>query len=137
MAALDVQVTLGDLGPLQAALRARAAALVAKAALDIEAAAKQRAPVDTGALKNSISAVTINGSDYDANVAAAQGLNPEAQIAAAPQPADELEAFVVVPVHYAAYQEFGTVHMPAQPFLTPAIEAVAPSLRAAAEQLSR
>lgn len=135
MAALDIQIQLGDLGPLQAALRARAAELVAKAAFDIEAVAKQLAPVDTGALKNSISAVTAAGSDYDANVGIAQGLNPQAQIAAAPEPADELEAFVVVPVHYAAYLEYGTVHMPAQPFLTPAVEAVAPSLRQAAGQL--
>ncbi len=128
---LDVQITLSGLDRLEQAVRERAAALIAKAAFDIEAAAKQLAPVDTGALKNSISAVTAQGSDYDANVAAAAGLNPKAQIAAAPQPSDELEAFVVAPMEYAAYQEYGTRFMPAQPFLTPAVEAVRPSLEQA------
>jgi len=128
MPALDIQISLNRLPQLEAASAAAGAQAVAKLAFDVEAAAKQNVAVDTGALKSSISAITADGSDYDANTAVAQGLNPAAQIAPAPVPSSDLEAFVVAPMEYAAYVEYGTIHMAAQPFLTPALEAIDPDL---------
>lgn len=68
--------------------------VLAKVALDIEAEAKVLAPVDTGALRNSIQA------------------SRESQ----------LSWRIGVGQSYGIYQELGTVHMPAHPFLTPAVE---------------
>lgn len=81
--------------------------------------------VDTGAMQQSISAVTSEGSDYAANVAAASGMNPKAEFAPEATLDGPLDAAVQVPVDYAAYVELGTSRMAAQPFLTPAVELVA------------
>lgn len=79
--------------------------LVAKLAHDIEAWAKVHAPYDTGYLKGSIRAVPGDGGAW----------------------------IVQVGAEYAAYQELGTVNMPAQPYLLPAVEVVAHGAGAAAE----
>lgn len=89
-----------------AAVHAKAALITAKAAHDIEAQAKQRAPVDTGLLRNSIRA---HG----------QGLT----------------WIVESPVDYSVFQEFGTSRMAAQPYMVPALEMVAPSYAAAMKAL--
>lgn len=81
-----------------AAMDAKAEAIVAKTALDIEAHAKQRAPVDTGTLKNSIQATRIGDARWK----------------------------IVVGVDYGMYVEWGTSRMAAQPFFQPAIAAVTP-----------
>lgn len=78
-------------------------ALVAKAALDIEAQAKVRAPVDTGTLKNSIQAVKISHNHWRVTVGA----------------------------DYGVYVEHGTRHMAAQPYFQPAISRVTPAFLAA------
>jgi HK97 gp10 family phage protein len=72
---------------------------VAKAALDIEAQAKSKAPVDTGTLKNSIQATKVGTAHWR----------------------------VVVGADYGMYVEWGTGRMAAQPFLQPAILAVTPT----------
>lgn len=92
---------------LRKELRKRAGQVVRKAALDIEAHAKTLAPVDTGALRNSIQM----------------------------QPTGELSAEVAVGVDYGLYVEMGTIHMAAQPFLTPAVERVRPAFEGALKQL--
>jgi len=74
------------------------AAGIKKVAFDIEAQAKQRAPVDTGFLRSAIEAEMIG-----------------------PQ-----EATVTSYASYSVYQEFGTYKMSAQPYMIPAVEAVAP-----------
>lgn len=91
-------------------LRKATSEIVRKTALDIEAGAKLKAPVDTGYLKNSIYASTAQGSDYSTGL-------PEVK------PANDQEAIVGVGAEYGQYVEYGTVHMAAQPFLTPAVEA--------------
>jgi HK97 gp10 family phage protein len=91
---------------LPAEVRRRLSLVVRKTAKDVEARAKTRAPVDTGALKNSIQA----------------------------RPRDELTSEVVVGQEYGLYQEFGTVKMAARPFLRPAVEEVAPAFEAAVTQ---
>jgi HK97 gp10 family phage protein len=68
-------------------------------ALVIEAAAKEKAPVDTGTLKRSIS------------VAVAQTLD-----------SGSLYADIGTDVFYAPFQEFGTRFMRAQPYLRPAFD---------------
>lgn len=70
-----------------------------EAALFIEGAAKYRCPVDTGNLRRSIAAQppTMQG--------------------------DTAVALVGTNVEYAAYVEFGTRKMNAQPFMGPALEA--------------
>ena len=59
-----------------------------------EGYAKKLAPVDTGNLRNSITHEVDDG---------------------------EPAAYIGTNVEYAPYQEFGTIHMKAQPFLKPAV----------------
>lgn len=84
---------LPGMGP---AVRKACSDVVRKATFDVEADAKVRAPVDTGALKASIAGKMIG----------------------------ELTGEIVCGVEYGIYQELGTTRMGAQPFLTPAVEAI-------------
>jgi HK97 gp10 family phage protein len=74
-----------------------ASQIVRAGAFAIEGHAKDKAPVDTGALKNSIEAEERSG---------------------------PLAWWVHDGVEYGIYQELGTSRMAAQPFLTPAVEGV-------------
>lgn len=91
-----VRVVFNDLPKLDKRAEQAAQAIVAKAARDVEAWAKDRAPVDTGALQNSI---------------LAQRVRP-------------LLWHVAPHVHYAIYVEYGTRKMRAQPYMRPAAERV-------------
>lgn len=71
-------------------------AAINESALNIQTGAKRLSPVDTGRLRSSITIESFN---------------------------DGLAQRVGTRVNYAAYQEFGTVKMKAQPFLFPAAEA--------------
>lgn len=95
---LALKVEHDGLGNLSADTRRLLTELVRKTAFDIEAEAKTLAPVDTGALVNSIQTVTEG-----------EGLG-------------DLDAAVIVGQEYGPYVEFGTIHQAAQPFLTPAVE---------------
>lgn len=107
--AMTVSVSHSSRIPMvMAAVAAKAALYVAKAAHDIEAHAKDRAPVDTGFLKNSIAA------------------RQEAPLA----------WVVEVGADYGIYQEFGTRRMAARPYLIPAVEQVRPSYIAAMAKLA-
>ncbi len=92
--------------PLTAAANAKAVAATAKAAQDIEAGAKALARVDTGNMRNSINS---RGSG--------------------------LTWLVHSPAEYSIFNEYGTYKMGAQPFMTPATEAVKPSYLAAMGRL--
>ena len=83
---------------------------VAKTALDCEAAAKRHAPVDTGALRNSIG-TSIAG--------------------------DRMSAEIGPTVNYGAYVEFGTSRMSAQPYMGPAMDEVTPGFVSALEQIGK
>ena len=102
-----ISVTVRSNVPRVIAEKAAKAALIThKAALDVEARAKQLAPVDTGNLRNSINT---------------QGAGV---------------AYVVEsPVEYSIYQEFGTRKMAAQPYMLPAAEYVRPRYLAALKAL--
>lgn len=106
---MTMRVRSNDFPQIIATLPERADQIVAKAALDIEAHAKSIAPVDTGTLRASIQAIKIGLAHWK----------------------------VVVSVHYAAYVEFGTVKMAAQPFLQPAVNFVRPVLIQALRKVVR
>jgi len=89
----------------------RARDVMKKALNDIRAGAQTRAPVDTGALKGSITTSTQGNRDF------ARGeVGPT--------------------VHYAGYVENGTSRMAAQPYLRPATDAVVPGYEAALGKIS-
>lgn len=82
-----------------------------RAADDVEALAKQLAPVDTGRLKRSITKrVSPGGLTFE--------VFPDPAVFAGDNVQD-----------YSPFVEFGTIHSPAQPFLFPAMEAIAPHYR--------
>jgi HK97 gp10 family phage protein len=82
--------------------------------LVVEGQAKLLSPVDLGRLRGSI---TVQMSD--------RGTEPDGTVEQGDiiqKPTDENTAFVGTAVDYAAYQEFGTVKMNAQPYLRPALD---------------
>lgn len=83
---------------------AQGALALRKTALDIEADAKQLAPVDTGNLRNSISS-SFAGDGRNGAMAAEVGPTAE----------------------YGIYQEFGTSTQPGTPFLGPAYDRRVPT----------
>jgi HK97 gp10 family phage protein len=105
---VTVKVTFDRFPEIAAAMPEKASAVVRKAAFDIEGQAKNRAPVDTGALKNSIS------TEFEDN---------------------GLTGIVAPTVEYGIYVEFGTKRMSAQPYMIPAAEAVAPAFIGAMKQM--
>jgi len=94
---LSVRVVWDEIPQAIRDQQARVSALVRRAAFEIEARAKQLAPVRTGHLRNSIQ------TDVESN---------------------GLAAHVGTSVAYAAYVEFGTRRMAPRPYLAPAAEAV-------------
>lgn len=87
--------------------------LVRSIAFQVEALAKQKAPFDTGALRNSIYA-----SFSDSNTP------PTGATETLPTPETDTSAYVGPSVEYAIYQELGTSFFEAQPFLLPALRDV-------------
>ena len=90
------RVTLKSRLPTVAAeLRPRVGRAVKATAQDIEEDARQRAPVDTGALRDSLETSRAGAASYR----------------------------VGTPLFYSRFVELGTVHAAAKPFLIPAAEA--------------
>lgn len=106
---IEWRVTHNDFPRIIAGLEAKAEAIAAKTAMDLEAHAKTRAPVDTGTLKNSIQATRIGKAHWR----------------------------VTVGVEYGLYVEYGTVKSRAQPFFQPAVLAVAPAFLRALKGVTR
>lgn len=90
-----------------AGMEGKAAKIVAKTALDIEAGAKKRAPVDTGTLRGSIQARQVSATHW----------------------------IVTVGADYGLYLEYGTRFMAAQPYFGPAIRAVRSSFNRAMKKV--
>lgn len=82
-------------------------------AFQVEAIAKRLAPVDTGALRNSI---YVRFSDS----------NPSTTVTVEelPKPTNQFSAVIGPSVEYAIYVELGTSFMSAQPYLLPALREV-------------
>lgn len=101
------RVVHNDFPKIIAGMETKADTIVAKAALDIQAQAQVRAPVDTGTLKNAIQATRLGAAHWR----------------------------VVVGVDYGLYVEYGTVHTAAQPYFQPAINQVRPAFLAAMKRV--
>lgn len=137
-ASLKIEVKLNKFETAGPAVRNKLGRIVKKACLDIEANAKDNAPVDTGALKASIYSV-VDGADGAAEAEAeARAANskinfvtPDGDVIV-----DRLHGMVVVGADYGPYVEYGTTRAGAQPFFTPAVEAVRGSFEGAARQLN-
>lgn len=99
VATLSFRIVQNDFPRIISGMESKAEAIVAKTALDLEAHAKGRAPVDTGTLKNSIQATKVGDAHWR----------------------------VVVGADYGMYVEWGTANMGAQPFIQPAVLAVSPA----------
>lgn len=99
-----------DLTAAPAKVAVRAGAAMGKALGDIGTGAKNRAPVDTGTLVNSISSELQRGGGT-------------------------LRGEVGPTVNYGAFVENGTSRMRAQPYLRPATDAVLPGYEAALGQI--
>jgi len=104
--ASEVRALAADLSEAPFKMQVAGSQALAKAAHDIEASAKINAPVDTGNLRNSISA-DINGMSAE--------IGPTAD--------------------YGIYLEYGTSKMAPQPFLGPAFDEVEPGFVRAIEEL--
>lgn len=104
----ELDKLVADLGKASAEVTRKGQQVVAKTAADIEADAKRLAPVDTGALRNSISTTSSLG-----------GLSAE----------------IGPTVHYAPYVEYGTRRMAPRAFLGPAFDRHSGAFVQAVEQL--
>jgi HK97 gp10 family phage protein len=116
--------SFNHLPQLQEAIRRAAGQLVRKAAFDIQAHAQDRAPVQSGHLKSSI--YTVTNAQAGSDNGYGQGVTGDGELLppVAPPSVDGPAAVVAPAADYAVYVELGTRHMPAQPYLTPAAEAV-------------
>ena len=95
-ATITVKLDTRVLDALAAKLNMSTDQVIHSAALQVEAEAKVKAPVETGALKNSIHTEDKGNKTY----------------------------WVADAVEYGIYQEFGTHKMSAHPFMMPAVEKV-------------
>ncbi len=123
---LEIKLTQDRFDELRKQLRKEAGQIVRDTATKIKLDAQLRAPVDTGALKNSIYVVTDRSSDYGTAISQATSANPKAELLPAVSPeeagVDDLTAVIPVGAKYGAYVELGTFRQAAQPYLGPAAE---------------
>lgn len=101
----------------------KAEQILRKLAFEVEKTAKQLAPYETTALRNSIYTQTDKYDGYDKAVSEVASKRPDAKVHRNPKPGKG-EAIVGPCVEYGIYQEFGTSKMAAQPYMTPAVEAI-------------
>lgn len=83
----------------------------------IERKAKEKAAVDTGAMRSSIYVRTYEGTDMP-------GGRTDVERVELPQPPTKTSVTVGPSVAYSVFVEFGTATQAAQPFLTPAVSEV-------------
>lgn len=107
---IGVRVDMTRSKQLRGQLDARGVRIVKKATFDIESGAKDRAPVDTGFMRDSIQS-TFEDSG--------------------------LTGIVYVGADYGIFQELGTRKMRAHPYLLPAFERVRASFKRAWDELVR
>lgn len=128
---MSEQITLDtrELDRIAAKLGVTRDRIVMSLAFDIEAQAKQNAPVDTGALENSIYVEGKDKSGYQQAAAAVTSRRPKVHTGQHPIPSGKVIANVGPCVDYAEYVELGVY---AQPFLLPAAYSVANKMNAGA-----
>lgn len=106
--AITVAILSNRLPSIAAQLPGAVRAVIGKTVADVETGAKQRAPVDTGNLRNSITGKLTGGASGEVSTG----------------------------VEYAVFQEHGTRFQPGTPFMTPAAEAARPGFEAAVAALA-
>ena len=107
--------------------------VVRKTAFGIQSDAQSLAPRDTGFLANSIYVKTSKDSSYsEVGQPTREGAHLLAEVETPP---DDQTAYVAVGANYGIFLEYGTVHQPAQPYLTPAVEAGQEALEQAASAI--
>lgn len=92
---IGITITRNQLGLISEQMAQKFRLLVKKTSYDVEALAKVRCPVDTGALRSSIQTTIEN---------------------------DGMTGVIAVGMEYGPHVEFGTDRQRAQPYLTPAVE---------------
>lgn len=97
----------------------------------VEGKAKNNAPVDTGALRNSIYTRAYSRDGESMARAMVRAANPQAEITPLPAPESRNVVHVGPSVNYALYVEFGTNRMGARPFLSQAVRDVTDEMAAA------
>lgn len=97
-----------------------------KAAKQVRKDAQDRVHVKTGATRASMYVSSPLGSDYGGAVGQASSLDPKAQILPEEHPEGEHSAIVGVADAAGLFEEYGTAHMPAHPYLTPSAEGHTP-----------
>lgn len=111
--------------------------VVRKSAFDIVGHAMPAAPIITGFLKNSIY-VTPGGSSGENQYPYSGVQQPEGNQVLLPEvdkPAENTTAIIAVAANYGYYIEYGTSHMAAQPYFTPAVEKVKPEFEKALDKI--
>jgi HK97 gp10 family phage protein len=121
--AIRILLDTKELDRISAKLGKSRNAIVRRAAFEVESEAKQNAPYDTTALRNSIYTVTKGSNGYSKASNSAKSKRTGIETEAHPTP-PEGSAYVGPCVGYAEFVEFGTSRMAAQPYLTPAAEHV-------------
>lgn len=137
----DVRLSTPQLDRLRKRLEPELSKAVRAIAFAIEAEAKVRAAVDTGAMRASIYVETVNKSGQQKAHGDAERKypgpgkrtkkrrGPVPWIKSSPPAFHKLEAIVVVGVEYGKHVEFGTHRMPARPFLIPAARSLKQAFR--------
>lgn len=114
-----------------AALHEGLAKAVEQAAQEVRDTAKAQAPVRTGYLRDSLYAVTREGSDYASGNGAGEAKDGKSlSLPEVPKPASDLEAVMAVGATYGEFVELGTRKMAAEPYVLPAVDAVRKRLSA-------
>lgn len=124
----DIKLDTKKLEQLAAGIGKDCEEIMVALAFEIEAGAKSRAAVDTGAMRASIYTVTKTSDGYGSAQSAAKSANGKAALSPHPKPSGNVVAAVGPSVEYAGHVELGTSKMAAQPFLVPAVEDVAGKL---------
>jgi len=123
---ISIELDTAELDRIQRELGWRVDTVIRRMAFEMEGFAKQEAPLDTGALRNSIYTNTTKGSKFAKADAAAKAKNPDVETTAIPEAGGDVIAVVGACVTYAAAQETGAPkrNVPAHPYLVPAAEKV-------------
>lgn len=119
---IKVDIDLSEVDRIARSLNKNIEDVLKMMAFEIEGLAKQLAPYDTTALRNSIYTVTKDSNNFDVAAAAATRLRPGVSVEAHPAISGDVIARVGPCVEYAAFVELGTERMAAQPFLVPAFQ---------------
>ena len=120
----SIQIDTKEVDRLAKVLGTNRDGIVRRMAFDVEGVAKELAPYETTAMRNSIYTETSKDSGYSQASSNAQSKRPGVTAIKHPRP-EEGFANVGPSVNYAEYVELGTSRQAAQPFLTTAVEQVA------------